>query len=139
MDYRKKGLNAITKYITIAKRAKEFEDKLYQKVILTYKDTDYESGYNTLLYFYLSLLKNKKLIELDDDIWDSDVYSEVKKIQHEKDDFISNPFVVEEGAITCDKCKSNRTYSYSKQVRSADEGFTTFVTCANCNAKWRIN
>jgi DNA-directed RNA polymerase subunit M/transcription elongation factor TFIIS len=63
------------------------------------------------------------------------IYEEVA----EKDNFLDNPFSVEEGVLECGKCGSKRTFSYSKQVRRSDEGFTTFCLCSNCGARWRIN
>ena len=53
----------------------------------------------------------------------------------EQDDFIENPFEVEEGVLEC-KCGSKRVFSYSKQTRGADEPMTTFAICVACNAKW---
>lgn len=53
---------------------------------------------------------------------------------------LTKPLEVEEGLYTCPKCKSKKTHSYSRQVRSADEPATTFITCANtdCSYKWKI-
>lgn len=42
------------------------------------------------------------------------------------------------GMFQCGKCKSNKTSYYQLQTRSADEPMTTFVTCFNCNKKWRF-
>jgi transcription elongation factor S-II len=39
----------------------------------------------------------------------------------------------------CGKCKQNKTVYYKLQTRSADEPDTTFITCVNCNHKWKIN
>lgn len=41
------------------------------------------------------------------------------------------------GLFTCFKCKKNKTTYYQMQTRSADEPMTTFVTCLNCNNKWK--
>jgi transcription elongation factor S-II len=43
------------------------------------------------------------------------------------------------GLFRCGKCKQNKTTYYQLQIRSADEGLTTFVTCVNCNNRWRFN
>lgn len=37
----------------------------------------------------------------------------------------------------CRKCHKNKTTHYQLQTRSADEPMTIFVTCINCDAKWR--
>ena len=39
---------------------------------------------------------------------------------------------------TCGKCKKNRCSYYELQTRSADEPMTTFVTCLNCNHRWKF-
>lgn len=40
-------------------------------------------------------------------------------------------------AYTCGKCGKNECRSVNLQIRSADEGFTTFVTCGSCGHRWR--
>lgn len=42
-----------------------------------------------------------------------------------------------DGMFTCNKCKSKKTTYYQMQTRSADEPMTTYVTCTDCNFKWR--
>ena len=42
-----------------------------------------------------------------------------------------------EGMFKCGKCKSRKTTYYQMQTRSADEPMTTFVTCTNCNNRWK--
>jgi transcription elongation factor S-II len=39
--------------------------------------------------------------------------------------------------FTCRKCKSKECTYYQMQTRSADEPMTTFVTCINCNNRWK--
>ena len=41
--------------------------------------------------------------------------------------------------FTCRKCKSSKVFSEQKQTRSADEPMTTFLTCQECNNKWKQN
>ena len=43
-----------------------------------------------------------------------------------------------EGMFECGRCKSRNTDYYQKQTRSADEPMTTFVTCKNCQKKWKF-
>jgi transcription elongation factor S-II len=38
----------------------------------------------------------------------------------------------------CGKCGQRKTKYYQLQTRSADEPMTTFVTCLNCNHRWRV-
>lgn len=37
----------------------------------------------------------------------------------------------------CNKCGSRATSYYEVQTRSADEPMTTFITCLNCNCRWK--
>jgi len=43
-----------------------------------------------------------------------------------------------EGLFRCGKCKSKKTTYYQMQTRSADEPMTTFVTCLNCDKRWKF-
>lgn len=38
----------------------------------------------------------------------------------------------------CGKCRQRKTTYYQMQTRSADEPMTTFVTCLNCNNRWKF-
>ncbi len=71
--------------------------------------------------------------------WEHPAFDSIKQEIKEEEDFNSNPYQVEEGVMNCRRCKSARTYSYQKQVRSADEGFSTFVFCFDCGEKFREN
>lgn len=42
------------------------------------------------------------------------------------------------GMFPCVKCKSKRTTHYQLQTRSADEPMTTFVTCLDCDKRWKF-
>jgi DNA-directed RNA polymerase subunit M/transcription elongation factor TFIIS len=44
-----------------------------------------------------------------------------------------------DGVFKCGKCKKYKTSYYQMQTRSADEPMTTFVTCLNCDNKWKFN
>ena len=39
--------------------------------------------------------------------------------------------------IQCNKCKSRKCSYYAMQTRSADEPMTMFMTCLNCNSRWK--
>jgi DNA-directed RNA polymerase subunit M/transcription elongation factor TFIIS len=39
--------------------------------------------------------------------------------------------------FTCRKCRSKKCTYSQLQIKSSDEGITTFVTCLDCGAKWR--
>ena len=38
----------------------------------------------------------------------------------------------------CGKCQKRKTSYYQMQTRSADEPMTTFVTCLNCDHRWKF-
>lgn len=42
------------------------------------------------------------------------------------------------GAFKCGKCKTWKTIYEQKQIRSADEPMHTFVTCLNCDNRWKF-
>ena len=48
------------------------------------------------------------------------------------------PQEAETDMFKCGKCKQRRCRYYQMQTRSADEPMTTFVTCTNCNNKWKF-
>lgn len=43
-----------------------------------------------------------------------------------------------EGMFKCGRCKTYKTTYYQLQTRSCDEPATTFVTCLNCNNRWKF-
>lgn len=51
--------------------------------------------------------------------------------------YITKQEEVADGMFTCNRCKSKKTVYYQMQTRSADEPMTTYVTCTNCNTKWK--
>lgn len=71
--------------------------------------------------------------------WEHPAFDSISKELKEEEEFIENPFEVKEGIMDCIKCGSKKTFAYQKQVRSADEGFTLFVSCLKCNHSWREN
>lgn len=67
------------------------------------------------------------------------IFDQLRKRQMEQDDYISNPYEVEEGLITCGKCNSKRVYSVSVQTRAADEPMSTRAFCVACRHQWTQN
>ncbi|KAJ1995444.1 transcription elongation factor TFIIS [Coemansia spiralis] len=45
----------------------------------------------------------------------------------------------ETGQFKCGRCKSRKCTYYQMQTRSADEPMTTFVTCTNCDNRWKFS
>ena len=69
-------------------------------------------------------------------MWNHVNFNEIIFRQKEQDDFIVTPFEVAEGVLKCPKCSHMKTFSFSKQTRSADEPMTTFSQCVKCKHKW---
>ena len=118
-----KNINIIEKNIKLISATKsEYSENLYYVVgeII---------GKKKSLSAILKNIKSKRIGS------NSPIYDTVKNAIAEEDDFIKNPFEVEEGILTC-KCGSKRVYSYTKQCRSSDEPMSTFAQCVACNSKW---
>lgn len=103
---------------------------------------NYESTYNKILYQSIGdIITNKSLKDIVKNIknnmvgWNHPVYSDIKNKIEEHDEFIINPFEVEEGVTTC-RCGSGRVFTYQKQCRASDEPMTTFAKCVACKAQW---
>lgn len=110
-----------------------------------FNDTDYEE----LLYYifyelhveynifpslkeFFSTIKKKKFG------YEHGSFDIIRRELKEEEDFITNPPVVDEGVIQCKRCKSNRTISFNKQTRSADEAVSVFVRCVDCGSQFRM-
>ncbi len=99
----------------------------------------YEMLYKILIEETMTIEEAIKCIEKKEIGLNEKSFHTFKSLQDEKDEFLDNPFDVTEGVIDCPKCFKKKTFSYSKQVRSSDEGFSTFNLCLECSHKWRIN
>ena len=66
-------------------------------------------------------------------------FSVIAKKMEETDLFMNKNFETVEGVHECSKCKSKRTISFTKQVRSADEGASVFITCIDCKHRFILN
>lgn len=136
-NVRQVGKDALASCLNIPKNV-----EIMEKVIFNYSEGDI-CKYNDLIFQTVgAITKGCKLSELKKDImegnigWNDPVFDDYKFAQKEDDDFIENPFEVEEGALQCRACNSKRTISYSKQTRSADEPASTVATCINCKKTW---
>lgn len=72
-------------------------------------------------------------------MWDHPRFNDVKKRIRERQEFLINPFEVEEGVLECPKCYGKKTFSYSQQTRGGDEATSTFSQCMKCMNKWVYN
>jgi|TARA_B110000208_G_scaffold27660_1_gene36186 transcription elongation factor S-II len=64
-----------------------------------------------------------------------ELWEKLKKISLDK--IMIKKEEISDGIFVCNKCKSKKTTYYQMQTRSADEPMTTFVTCSNCDLKWK--
>ncbi|RAL54945.1 hypothetical protein DM860_013641 [Cuscuta australis] len=74
-----------------------------------------------------------------------DMASNERKMQNEKikekalfNSQRGGPSVASTNAFKCGKCGKRECTYFQLQTRSADEPMTTFVTCANCDNRWKF-
>jgi DNA-directed RNA polymerase subunit M/transcription elongation factor TFIIS len=83
---------------------------------------------------YINERFNKGLIGFNHPMFDK-----LRQKEQERDNYVVNPYEVEEGIIKCTKCGSNRVFSTSVQTRAADEPMTMIAQCSVCKYKWSQN
>jgi DNA-directed RNA polymerase subunit M/transcription elongation factor TFIIS len=123
---KEQNVNTLEKYIF---EISEEDEKSYKKILY---ETIQDISNGNKIQDILSNIKNKNVL------WKHKSLETFIKEEEEQDEFIINPFQVEEGMIEC-RCGSKRVYSYSKQCRSGDEGITSFHQCLKCKSKWSLN
>jgi DNA-directed RNA polymerase subunit M/transcription elongation factor TFIIS len=151
MTYRDSGKKALGTVLTQEQNVRVLEKNIHAIASASQNPEDVEQVYRQTIYETIGdISSGSKLGTILAKIkeakvgWDHDTYAEWQEIMREQDDFIENPFEVAEGVLECNnilksgkKCGSKRVFSYTKQVRSCDEGCTTFATCCKCGAKWQ--
>jgi len=73
-----------------------------------------------------------------DFLWNHPNMHSIREQFHEQDSFIESPPMIDEGVIECIRCKSKRTFSFSKQTRRGDEATSVFVRCSQCSKTFRM-
>ena len=143
MDMRDNGRRALGACIKKEKNIKILEKHILSACIQK-KCASIEESYKQLIIsVYMRIQKGEDLKIILKDIKDGRVLWDVPEMDcyrhklEEHDEFLENPFEIEDGVIECNKCGSKRTYSYTKQTRSGDEATTVFSVCAQCGAKWK--
>ena len=98
------------------------------------------SAYNECINYEDYILNNIKhqCHSYNQTIFNMPLFESIKSRINEEQTFLEKPFEVDEGVLTCNKCGSNKTYSYTKQTRGGDESTTVFAMCSNCQTKWKI-
>jgi len=143
-EYRKKGKEILSNYSKILKNQEILERRIYD---FSSKDseTKEEIYYDTLYqiaYFFENGKKIKEVINILKEGklgYDHEDFDLCRIKQKEYDEYLVNPFSVENGLLDCIKCKSKRTISYYRQDRSSDEGTSVYSQCLDCKYKWREN
>lgn len=128
------------------KDAQRIEKNIFKQIQLLQADED---TYKWVIYQYIGfILSNPSQykaylgeIKTGKIGWKSATYDNAKKSLEERDSYTENPFEVSEGVVECSKCGSTKTFSFQKQLRSGDEGMTTFFKCMEpgCRTKGRYN
>ena len=143
MDMRETGKNVLRLCIKKEKNINIMEKHILN-ICLQKKCRSCEESYNQLIIsVYIRIKGGEDLKSILKDIkdgrvlWDDPNMDEHRQKLEEQDEFLENPFEIEDGVIECNKCGSKRTYSYTKQTRSGDEATTVFSVCAKCGAKWK--
>lgn len=152
-QYRLNAENALLAVITIPKNAKIIESSIFKLLrstsdIKNINDPKFIDIYKRYIYLIIGdilsgnkltnillQIKNRKILN-EDELWNHECFEKIANKITEQDNFIVNPFNIEKGVLKCNKCNSDRVYSYSKMTRSSDESITTFAQCVSCKSKW---
>ena len=100
-------------------------------------------GYNPNAKFVMEKIKyglwkpesivTMKSEELYPDLWENILLNNIKKMKALTMEAPKDGTSI----FKCGKCKKNNCNYFQMQTRSADEPMTTFVTCLNCNNRWK--
>ena len=155
MSYREQGKSALRTVLKHEQNIRIVEKHIYEISVKKHSQDQevMEQIYKHNIYQALGDILNKKnMREMIGNIdsgklgWNHLAFKQMQNMLDEQNDFIENPFAVEEGVLECkarDKdgrvCGSKRVFSYQRQIRSADEPMTTFASCCNCGTKWQYS
>lgn len=141
MSFRTQGTAALATILENKKNISILERAVYETVA---KGREIEDDYKCAIYQVLSDLQAQRSIkEIYRSIraqeigWKHHSFHTMSQRIAEQNEFIENPFEVEEGVHTCQKCGSKRVFSYNRQVRGGDEGTGVFCECVACHCKWQ--
>jgi len=152
---REEAKKLLSQIVRSSKDHESIERAIFEKICQTYDEfTDRViSKYKVMIRHTRTLLSRKInkpdsqkeiiISELIKNIEDKSIidYLHPHELQQEEEDFIkfiSKPPMVEEGAYECRKCLSKKVVKVELQVRSSDEPSTIFLTCVQCQNRWRI-
>ena len=111
------------------------------KIIGLYNNLNKDSYVNNKSF--IDRIKNKEitpqnimklhLYDINPDNWKELINKKIKSDKI-KNDLKPNAMT---NLYKCGRCKSRECSYYEVQTRSADEPMTQFITCLNCNNRWR--
>ena len=137
-EFRKNGKKILALVLKNKKNITAFERLVYKKSNKNLQE------YNDMIYQLCHDIENKISLQIladrfknDQFLFNHPMFLEIQNLLKEQDEFTVNPFEIEEGVLQCNKCNSQKTFSYTLQTRSSDEATTVFACCAQCGAKWR--
>jgi len=150
MDVRVEGCSALHTVLSKEQNIRILEKYVYE-ISESESPENTDETYRQHIYQVIGdILEGSKLSAILENIktghlgWKHPHFSEWQMRMDEQDDFIENPFEVEEGVLECRKvlengqmCGSKRVFSYSRQDRSSDEGTSVYAQCAKCGNRWR--
>ena len=118
---------------------KIFKNLYLNKIISIYTNIKKDSYVNnTTLLNKIKQNKIKNICKLNVTALHPDAWKELlnKKSKIDKIKYSIKPEAMT-SLFKCRKCGSKSTSYYEVQTRSADEPMTQFVTCLQCNARWK--
>jgi len=97
------------------------------------KNKDYVLNKLKYGYFAPEKLASMESTHLYPELWEEIIVKNRKKM----DFFSKKEMATGTSIFTCGKCKQKNCTYFQMQTRSADEPMTTFVTCLNCDKRWK--
>mgnify|MGYP001275215669 CR=1 FL=1 len=141
MSFRTQGIEALATVLNNNKNITILEKTVYEIASkLPFAEEEYKQGIYQVLADVQEQISIKIIyrnIKNGNIGWKHKCFDDMARMISEQNEFIENPFEVEEGVHTCMKCGSKRVFSYNRQVRGGDEGTGVFCECAACHCKWQ--
>jgi transcription elongation factor S-II len=131
------------KYVPVSFKNQLFKNLYVDKSRQLYLNLNEESYVNNKQLMKMINKKKIKIEKLCDCHYKELLPSKWKK--YVKDLEILNDKISDTKEMTttdqfkCQRCKKNKCVYSQFQIRSADEGITSFITCLNCGYNWREN
>lgn len=117
---------------------KIYDDKLVS-ILSNMDPTSYICNEELLEKIKSNDLKIQDIASMDATELNSKRWLDIMRIQSIKEEnSLTNKITASTNLFKCGKCKQKKCTYYEMQVRSADEPSTIFITCLNCENKWRI-